>query len=207
MPQVTLLNQSGENVGNIDLNDQIFGIEPNEHALHQVVTAQRASMRQGTHNTKTRGEVRGGGRKPWRQKGTGRARHGSIRSPIWTGGGTTFGPRPRSYKKKINRKVRLLALKSALSSKLQKDSLFVLEDLSFEAPKTKKMVEVLNSLSVGNKALIILPEYDENVARSANNIPGATVRTVDGASVYDIITSDALITTKRAVETLEEVLA
>jgi len=207
MPKVALRNQSGENVGEISLADSVFAIEPNEQALFDVVKAQRAAMRQGTHKAKNRSEVRGGGRKPWRQKGTGRARQGSIRSPQWVGGGVVFGPTPRSYALKTNRKVRRLALKSALSLKVKEDGLIVLDNFTFEAPKTKVMVEVLKSLSVKTKTLIVLPERNANVERSANNLPNVFVTTVDETSVYDIINSNVLITTQDAVKVLEEVLA
>ncbi len=207
MPKVTLLNQSGENVGEIDLTDTVFGIQPNEQALFDVVKAQRATMRQGTHKAKTRAEVRGGGRKPWRQKGTGRARQGSIRSPQWVGGGVVFAPAPRDYTLKINRKVRRLALKSALSLKLKDDSLIVLDNLAFESPKTKAMLEVLEKLQTGKDCLVVLPERDANVERSANNLPNVRVTTVREASVLDIMDADSIITTKDAVKVIEEVLS
>jgi len=207
MPKVTLLNQSGENVGEIDLTDTVFGIQPNEQALFDVVKAQRAAMRQGTHKARTRAEVRGGGRKPWRQKGTGRARQGSIRSPQWVGGGVVFGPAPRDYTLKVNRKVRRLALKSALSLKLKDDSLIVLDNLAFETPKTKTMLEVLEKLQTGKDCLVVLPERDQNVERSANNLPNVRVTTVREASVLDIMDADSIITTKDAVKVIEEVLS
>ncbi len=207
MPKVALRNQSGENVGEISLADSVFAIEPNQQALFDVVKAQRAAMRQGTHKVKNRSEARGGGRKPWRQKGTGRARQGSIRSPQWVGGGVVFGPTPRSYTLKTNRKIRRLALKSALSLKVQEESLIVLDNFTFEAPKTKEMVGVLKSLSVDQKALIVLPERNANVERSANNLPNVFVTTVNETSVYDIMNANVLITTQDAVKVLEEVLA
>ena len=206
MPKVALLNQSGQNVGEVNLNDNVFGIEPNQQVLFDVVKAIRANNRQGTHKVKTRSEVRGGGRKPWRQKGTGRARHGSTRSPQWTGGGVVFGPTPRDYTLKVNRKVRKLALRSALSQKVQSDKLFVLEGFNVEAPKTKTMVDILNNLKITDKVLIILPEGDTNVELSARNIPNVVVSTVSQASVYDIMHSTVVITTQDAVKNYEEVL-
>ncbi|AGK51893.1 50S ribosomal protein L4 [Bacillus sp. 1NLA3E] len=207
MPKVALYNQSGSQVGEIELNDSVFGIAPNNHVLFEAVIMQRASLRQGTHKTKVRSEVAGGGRKPWKQKGTGRARQGSIRSPQWRGGGTVFGPTPRSYSYKLPKKVRRLAIKSALSSKLIEENILVLENLGFEAPKTKEFTQVLKGLSVASKALIVTADLDENVALSARNIPGVTVVTADGISVLDVLNHDKLIMTKAAVEKVEEVLA
>ncbi|MDQ0272580.1 50S ribosomal protein L4 [Cytobacillus purgationiresistens] len=207
MPKVALLNQSGSKVGDIELNDTIFGIEPNNHVMFEAVVMQRASLRQGTHKTKIRSEVAGGGRKPWRQKGTGRARQGSIRSPQWRGGGTVFGPVPRSYSYKLPKKVRRLAIKSALSSKVLEENVLVLENLAFETPKTKDFKGVLKGLSVDKKALIVTANLDENVALSARNIPGVTVVTANGISVLDVLNHDKLIMTKQAVEKVEEVLA
>jgi large subunit ribosomal protein L4 len=207
MPKVALLNQNGSQVGDIELNDSVFGIEPNQHVLFEAIVMQRASLRQGTHKTKVRSEVAGGGRKPWRQKGTGRARQGSIRSPQWRGGGTVFGPTPRSYSYKLPKKVRRLAIKSALSSKVLEENILVLESLAFEAPKTKEFKSVLGGLSVEKKALIVTADLDENVALSARNIPGVTVVTADGINVLDVVNHDKLIMTKAAVEKVEEVLA
>ncbi|MGG1678334.1 50S ribosomal protein L4 [Neobacillus sp. NRS-1170] len=207
MPKVALLNQNGSQVGDIELNESVFGIEPNQHVLFEAIVMQRASLRQGTHKTKIRSEVAGGGRKPWRQKGTGRARQGSIRSPQWRGGGTVFGPTPRSYSYKLPKKVRRLAIKSALSSKVLEENILVLESLAFEAPKTKDFKAVLNGLSVEKKALIVTANLDENVALSARNIPGVTVVTADGINVLDVVNHDQLIMTKAAVEKVEEVLA
>ncbi|WP_223595861.1 50S ribosomal protein L4 [Neobacillus bataviensis] len=207
MPKVALLNQNGSQVGDIELNESVFGIEPNQHVLFEAIVMQRASLRQGTHKTKIRSEVAGGGRKPWRQKGTGRARQGSIRSPQWRGGGTVFGPTPRSYSYKLPKKVRRLAIKSALSSKVLEENILVLESLAFEAPKTKDFKAVLNGLSVEKKALIVTANLDENVALSARNIPGVTVVTADGINVLDVVNHDKLIMTKAAVEKVEEVLA
>jgi len=207
MPKVTLLNQTGSNVGEIELNDSVFGIEPNQHVLFEAIIMQRASLRQGTHKTKIRSEVAGGGRKPWRQKGTGRARQGSIRSPQWRGGGTVFGPTPRSYSYKLPKKVRRLAIKSALSSKVLDENILVLDSLTFGTPKTKDFKTVLSGLSVDKKALIVTADLDENVALSARNIPGVTVVTASGINVLDVVNHEKLIMTKAAVEKVEEVLA
>lgn len=207
MPKVALYNQTGSKVGDVELNDSVFGIEPNNHVMFEAVVMQRASLRQGTHKTKIRSEVAGGGRKPWRQKGTGRARQGSIRSPQWRGGGTVFGPVPRSYSYKLPKKVRRLAIKSALSSKVVAEEILVLESLSFDAPKTKEFTQVLKGLFVDNKALVVTAGLDENVALSARNIPGITVVTAEGINVLDVLNHDKLIMTKAAVEKVEEVLA
>jgi large subunit ribosomal protein L4 len=207
MPKVALFNQNGSKVGEVELNDSVFGIVPNQAVLFDAIIMQRASLRQGTHKTKVRSEVAGGGRKPWRQKGTGRARQGSIRSPQWRGGGTVFGPIPRSYSYKLPKKVRRLAIKSALSSKVLEENILVLEGLAFETPKTKDFLTVLNSLSVDKKALIVTANLEENVALSARNIPGVTVVTADGINVLDVVNHDKLIMTKAAVEKVEEVLA
>jgi large subunit ribosomal protein L4 len=207
MPKVALFNQDGTQAGDIELNETVFGIEPNNHVLFEAVVMQRASLRQGTHKTKIRSEVAGGGRKPWRQKGTGRARQGSIRSPQWRGGGVVFGPVPRSYSYKLPKKVRRLAIKSALSTKVQDNSIVVLEALSFDAPKTKEMVAVLKNLTVERKALVVTADLNENVALSARNIPGVTVVAANGLSVLDVMNHDKLVITKDAVEKVEEVLA
>ncbi|PGT81258.1 MULTISPECIES: 50S ribosomal protein L4 [Bacillaceae] len=207
MPKVALLNQTGSNVGEIELNDSVFGIEPNQHVLFEAVIMQRASLRQGSHKVKNRSEVAGGGRKPWRQKGTGRARQGSIRSPQWRGGGIVFGPTPRSYAYKLPKKVRRLAIKSALSSKVVDNDIVVLEDLALNAPKTKEMASVLKGLSVERKALIVTADNNENIALSARNIPGVTVVTASGVNVLDVLNHDKLIMTKAAVQKVEEVLA
>ncbi|CAM4214242.1 50S ribosomal protein L4 [Lederbergia lenta] len=206
MPKVALYNQAGSKVGDIDLNESVFGIEPNNAVLFEAIVMQRASLRQGTSKVKTRAEVRGGGRKPWRQKGTGRARQGSIRSPQWRGGGTVFGPVPRSYSYKLPKKVRRLAIKSALSTKISEESLLVLEALSFDTPKTKEFASVLANLPVGKKALIVTDTLDENVALSARNIPGVTVVDANNISVLDVVGHNTLIMTKAAVEKVEEVL-
>ncbi|GIO28775.1 50S ribosomal protein L4 [Ornithinibacillus bavariensis] len=207
MPKVALFKQDGSQAGEIELNDSVFGIEPNTHVLHEAVVMQRASMRQGTHKVKNRSEVRGGGRKPWRQKGTGRARQGSIRSPQWVGGGTVFGPTPRSYSYKLPKKVRRLALKSALSSKVQEENVVVLDNIVFDAPKTKEVVKMLRALNVNEKALIVTAETDENVVRSANNLQGVKVLSVTEVNVLDLLMHDKLILTKDAAEKAGEVLA
>jgi len=207
MPKVALLKQDGSNAGDIELNESVFGIEPNTHVLHEAVVMQRASMRQGTHAVKNRSEVRGGGRKPWRQKGTGRARQGSIRSPQWVGGGTVFGPTPRSYSYKLPKKVRRLALKSALSSKVKEESLFVLDSIAIDAPKTKEVVKMLDALKVDTKALIVLAEKNEAIIRSANNLQSVKVLTVEEMNVLDLLTHDSLIISKDAAEKAGEVLA
>ncbi|MCH1626082.1 50S ribosomal protein L4 [Fredinandcohnia quinoae] len=207
MPKVSLYNQTGSSVGEIELNDSVFGIEPNNKVLFDAVIMQRASMRQGTHKTKIRSEVAGGGRKPWRQKGTGRARQGSIRSPQWRGGGTVFGPTPRSYSFKLPKKVRRLAIKSALSSKVLEDNILVLDNLVLDTPKTKEMVAVLKGLNVDRKALIVTADNNEAIALSARNIPGVTVVAANGVNVLDVLNHDKLVITKAAVEKVEEVLA
>ncbi|MBC5638552.1 MULTISPECIES: 50S ribosomal protein L4 [Ornithinibacillus] len=207
MPKVALFKQDGSQAGEIELNASVFGIEPNTHVLHEAVVMQRASMRQGTHAVKNRSDVRGGGRKPWRQKGTGRARQGSIRSPQWVGGGVVFGPTPRSYSYKLPKKVRRLALKSALSSKVQEENLVVLESLALDAPKTKEVVKMLGALNVNEKALIVTADTDENVVRSANNLQGVKVLTVTEVNVLDLLMHDKLILTKDAAEKAGEVLA
>jgi large subunit ribosomal protein L4 len=207
MPKVALYNQSGSQVGDIELAELVFGIEPNESVLYDAVLMQQASTRQGTHKVKNRSEVRGGGRKPWRQKGTGRARQGTIRAPQWVGGGTVFGPTPRSYSYKLPKKVRRLAIKSALSSKVIDNDILVLEELAFNAPKTKEMSSVLKGLSVEKKALIVTADVNETVSLSARNIPGVTVVTANGVNVLDVLNHDKLILTKAAVEKVEEVLA
>jgi large subunit ribosomal protein L4 len=207
MPKVALFKQDGSQAGEFELNESVFGIEPNTHVLHEAVIMQRASMRQGTHAVKNRSEVRGGGRKPWRQKGTGRARQGSIRSPQWVGGGVVFGPTPRSYSYKLPKKVRRLALKSALSSKVKEESLVVLESLSFDAPKTKEVVKMLTALNVNEKALIVTADTEENVVRSANNLQGVKVLTVTEVNVLDLLSHGKLILTKEAAEKAGEVLA
>ncbi|WP_127584019.1 50S ribosomal protein L4 [Paenibacillus koleovorans] len=207
MPKVALFNVSGAQVGEVELNDSVFGIEPNKHVLHEAVVNQQATQRQGTHKVKGRSEVRGGGRKPWKQKGTGRARQGSIRSPQWKGGGIVFGPTPRDYGYKLPRKVRRLAIKSALSSKVIDNSIIVLDQLALNQPKTKEFAAILNNLKVGTKALVVTANYDDNVALSARNIPSVKFITSEGINVLDVLVYDKLIITKEAVQKVEEVLA
>jgi large subunit ribosomal protein L4 len=207
MPKVALYNQTGSTVGEIELNDSVFGIEPNESVLFDAVIMQRASLRQGSHKVKNRSEVRGGGRKPWRQKGTGRARQGSIRSPQWRGGGIVFGPTPRSYSFKLPKKVRRLAIKSALSTKVLEENILVLDNLALAAPKTKEMVSVLKGLNVDSKTLIVTGDANEAVELAARNIPGVTVVAADGVNVLDVLNHNKLLMTKAAVEKVEEVLA
>ena len=206
MSKVAVLNQSGSSVGEIELNEAVFGIEPNEAVLFEAVIQQRASLRQGNHKVKNRSEVAGGGRKPWRQKGTGRARQGSIRAPHWRGGGVVFGPTPRSYAYSLNKKVRKLALLSGLSSKVREENFIVLDELTFEAPKTKQFVETLSNLSINEKALFVTADLDEAVALSARNIQGVTVVPADALNVLDLVAHDKLVMTQAAVEKVEEVL-
>lgn len=207
MPKVALLNVEGNQVGEIELNDAVFGIEPNESVVHEAVVMQMASWRQGTHCTKSRGEVRGGGRKPWRQKGTGRARVGTSRSPLWRGGAIIFGPKPREYSYSIPKKKRRLALKSVLSSKVAENEIIVLDTLNFDQPKTKEMVKVLNALHVDAKALVVTADVDENVIKSARNIEGVTPVAAASINVYDVLAHNKLIITKDAIAKVEEVLA
>ena len=207
MPKIALFNQAGSQVGDIELNESVFGIEPNESVVTEAILMQRASLRQGTHKVKNRSEVSGGGRKPWRQKGTGRARQGSIRSPQWRGGGVVFGPTPRSYAYKLPKKVRRLAIKSVLSAKLNEENIIVLDALTFEAPKTKEFTAVLKGLNTENKkALIVTADVDENVALSGRNIPGVTIVEANAINVLDVVGHEKLIVTKAAVEKIEEVL-
>lgn len=214
MPRVNVLNQLGEKVGTVTLNDEVYKIEPNEQVVYEVINAERAGMRQGTHKVKGRSEVSGGGRKPWRQKGTGRARQGSIRSPQWVGGGVVFGPHPRDYSKKVNRKVNNLAIKSLLSSRLATKDLIILDELKVENGKTKEFVAVLKALELENlKTLVILKKANEEqkeeafkVLQSSNNIPSVKVQTVDHVSAYDLILADKLVLTKEAALEYVEVL-
>ena len=191
----------------VELSDVAFGREFNEALVHQVVTAYLAGGRQGSRAQKTRGEVSGGGKKPWRQKGTGRARQGSIRSPQWRGGGIVFGPTPRSYSYKLPKKVRRLALRSALSSAVVGENLMVLEGLTFDAPKTKAFNQLIQDLSIGKKALFVTADLDENVAKSARNLHGMTVIAADGINVLDLLGHEKIIMTKAAIEKIEEVLS
>ncbi|ABG87297.1 50S ribosomal protein L4 [Clostridium perfringens] len=204
MPKVGLFNKEGQQVGDIQLNEQVFGVEVNKYALHQVVVAQLANKRQGTQSAKTRSEVRGGGIKPWRQKGTGRARQGSIRAPQWIKGGVVFAPKPRDYRMSIPKSMRKVAMTSALTSKVA--DMVVLEDLNFEAPKTKEAVKMLNAFEA-KKTLIITAEVNENVYKSARNIEGVTVMPVNNINVYDLLNCKTLMITKEAVNKIEEVYA
>ncbi len=206
MPTVALYNINGEQVGEVTLKEEIFGVDVHESVLHDAVIMQLAGRRQGTHDTKTRSEVSGGGRKPWRQKGTGRARHGTIRSPIWRGGGIVFGPHPRKYGYNLPRKVRRLALKSALSSKVSSGDILILDELKLEQPKTSDMARILNNLKVGD-ALLVTAGKDETVEKSARNIPNIKSLTAEGLNVYDILSYDKLVITKDAVVRVEEVFA
>lgn len=207
MLNIAVYNQLGEKVKDTELNEKVFGIEPNNQAIFDMVLLQRASWRQGTHKVKNRTEVAGGGKKPWRQKGTGRARQGSIRAPQWRGGGVVFGPTPRKYGFKLNRKVRQLALRSALSQKVIDSELTVLDNIAFEAPKTKSMVAVLKAFEADRKALIVIEGENTNVELAARNIPGVKVVNSKGINVYDILNSDKMFVTEAAVKAIEEVLA
>lgn len=205
MPKVKLYNIAGQETGEIELNDSVFGVDYNEAVIQQAVVRQMANERLGTHATKTRGLVRGGGKKPWKQKGTGRARVGSIRSPLWVGGGTVFGPTPRSHAKDMPRKARQLAVKSALSEKLRANELIVIDAIDFEAPKTKNVVKMLADLHSEGKALIV--DGARNTVLSARNIPGVKAYAPSGLNIYDIVNTDKLFLTQEAVKKIEEVLA
>ena len=207
MPKVAVYNSANQQVGDIELNDSVFGVEMNAGLVHEAVVMQLASRRLGTHATKTRGLVRGGGRKPWRQKGTGRARSGSTRSPLWVGGGTVFGPQPRSYAFRMPKKQRRLAIKCALSDKVASGDFIVLDDLQFDAPKTKSVVKMLGDFGVDAKSLIITLDENENVELSSRNIPGVKAINTMGLNVYDILNHTKLFITKAAIEKIEEVLA
>lgn len=207
MPKVALYNVQGEQVGDVELCDSVFGQEVRPEIMHMVVKNYLANQRQGTASTLTRAEVAGGGRKPWRQKGTGRARHGSIRSPIWRKGGITFGPKPRSFKYTLPKKLRRKALKSALSSKVESKEIIVLDELSMDAPKTKEMAKILDNLKTERKTLIVLEAKDENIEKSVRNIPGVKAVNVKILNVYDILAHENLIITKEAARKVEEVYA
>ena len=207
MTKVALFKQDGSNAGEIELNDSIFGIEPNNNVVTDAVLMQRASMRQGTHAVKNRSAVSGGGKKPWRQKGTGRARQGSIRSPQWRGGGIVFGPTPRSYAYKLPKKVYRLALKSVLSQKVLDSALVVVDALSFDAPKTKEFKAVLNNLNVNEKTLVVLDDDNANAALAARNLENVTVMTAKGVNVLDVINNDKLVVVQSALAQVEAVLA
>ena len=205
MPTISIYDMTGKQTGTMELSADIFGIEPNVAVMHSAVINYLANQRQGTQSTKTRSEVSGGGRKPWRQKGTGHARQGSTRSPQWTHGGIALGPKPRSYRFALPKKVRRLALKSAFSSKVMADEMLVLESLSLEEIKTKTIVNMLNALGADRKVLLVLPEKDEKVILSARNIPGVKTALVNTLNVYDILNCDKFIVVKDAVAQLEEV--
>ncbi len=206
MPKVDLLNIEGKKVGDIELSDDIFAVEVNENVMHEVVVNYLANQRQGTGSTKTRSEVTGGGKKPWKQKGTGRARQGSIRAPQWTKGGVALGPKPRSYKYTLNKKVKRLALKSALTTKVQDNNIIVLDSLNFDEIKTKNMVKVLENIKA-TKALVVLADKNLNVEASARNIPNVKTALVNTINTYDILKYDMLVVTKDAVNKIEEVYA
>lgn len=207
MPKINVYNMAGVSVGEMNLSDAVFGIEPNAAVLHEAVRCYLAAQRQGTQSTLTRAEVRGGGRKPWRQKGTGRARQGSIRAPQWRHGGVAFGPKPRSYRFTLNKKVRRLALKSALSSKVLANEITVLEAIELENYKTKDVAAMLTALGAKKKALIVTEASDRKLVKSAGNIPGVKTAEVGALNVYDIMNCDSFIIVKAAAQRLEEVYA
>jgi len=207
MPKVNVYNMLGEQVGEIELSEDIFGIEVNQHVVYEVVKNQLANKRQGTQSAKTRAEVKGGGRKPWKQKGTGRARAGSINSPVFTGGGVAFAPKPRDYSYKVPKKVRRLALKSVLTSKVLCNEIIVIDEINFDAPKTKDMANFLTKINADKKALIVMGERNVNVIKSASNIPNVATALVNNINVYDILKYNSFIITKDAVRKVEEVYA
>ncbi|MBR4223507.1 MAG: 50S ribosomal protein L4 [Oscillospiraceae bacterium] len=207
MPTVKVLNMAGSEVSSIELSDAVWGIEPNKAAMHTMVVNYLANQRQGTQSTLTRTEVRGGGRKPWRQKGTGHARQGSIRAPQWTHGGIALGPKPRSYRFTVNKKLRRLALKSALSSKVLDSELIVIDNITMEDYKTKEMVAMLSAVGADGKALIVCSEKNDKVIKSAANIPGVKTALVNTINVYDLLCYDKLVISKDAVAKIEEVYA
>lgn len=207
MPKVALYNMNGDQVGDIELKDSVFGVDISTAAMHEMVKNYLANQRQGTQSTKTRTEVRGGGRKPWRQKGTGRARQGSIRSPQWRGGGVALGPKPRSYRYAVNKKLRRLAMKSALTTKVSTNSIIVLEDLKLESIKTRDFINILKNLPIGQKTLIVNTDVDKNIVLSARNIPMVKTTLVSTLNVYDILKYDTFIVTKEAALKIEEVYA
>ena len=206
MANVAVYNMEGKEVGTLDLNDAVFGVEVNEHLVHMAVLQQLANNRQGTQKAKTRSEVRGGGRKPWRQKGTGHARQGSTRAPQWTGGGVVFAPTPRDYSFKINKKEKRAALKSALTSRVQENKLIVVDELKLDEIKTKKFAEVMKNLNV-DKALVVINDNDQNIVMSAKNIPTVKVAQTNTINVFDILKYSTVVVTKAAVATIEEVYA
>jgi large subunit ribosomal protein L4 len=206
MPTIALVNQAGQSVGEIALNDAVFGVEPNQQVIYDVVKAQRAAMRQGTNKTKTRAEVSGGGRKPYRQKGTGRARQGSIRAPQWVGGAIIFGPIPRSYAYKTNRKIRRLAMKIALSDKVRDQKFIVLDNLSLESYKTKGMAAILDNLKVDGKTMLLLNDVAEFVEIASRNLPNVQTTVYEHASVYDVMNNNYIVTTAETVKKIEGAL-
>jgi large subunit ribosomal protein L4 len=207
MPKIDVYNIEGKKVSDVELNEEVFGIEPNEAVVHSVLVNYLANQRQGTQSTKTRSEVSGGGKKPWRQKGTGRARQGSIRAPHWVGGGIALGPKPRSYKYRVNKKERRLAIRSVLSSKVLENELVVVDKIDFKEIKTKNMVNALTNLKVEGKTLVVLPEKNENVQKSARNIEGVKTSLVNTINVYDLLKYKNLVITLDTVKKLEEVYA
>ena len=207
MSRISVYNMEGEKVGTVTLKDEIFGVDVNEHRVHMAVVAQLANKRQGTQKAKTRSEVSGGGRKPWRQKGTGHARQGSTRAPQWTGGGVVFAPTPRDYSFKMNKKEKRAALKSALTARTQENKLVVVDELKFDGYKTKEFVRVMKNLKVEDKALVVLAENDSKVVRSAGNIPTVNTSLCSELNVYDILNAQTLVLTKDAVAKIEEVFA
>ena len=207
MPTVALFKQDGNQNGEVQLNEAIFGIEPNNNVVFDAVIMQRASLRQGTHAVKNRSAVRGGGKKPWRQKGTGRARQGSIRSPQWVGGGVVFGPTSRSYSYHLPKKVTRLAVKSVLSEKVSEDNFVVVDSINFDAPKTKEFANLLKNLDAATKTLVVLEDINDNVARSAKNIPNVQVISAKGVNTLDVLNAKKVVITKAALSQVEEVLA
>lgn len=206
MAKLVLFKQDGSQNGEVTVNDAIFGIEPNENVVFDAIIMQRASLRQGTHKVKNRSAVRGGGRKPWRQKGTGRARQGSIRSPQWRGGGVVFGPTPRSYSYKLPKKVRRLAIKSVLSTKVAEENMIIVDALNFDAPKTKEFAQVLNNLNVDTKVLVVVEDGNDFTTLSARNLPGVTVVSPTNVTVLDVVSHEKLILTQTALTQVEEAL-
>jgi len=205
MAKVNMVNMAGEQAGEIELNENVFGIEINQYAVHAVVKNYLANQRQGTQSAKTRAEVRGGGRKPFKQKGTGRARAGTTRSPVWVGGGVVFAPKPRSYRYSLQKKLRRLALKSVLTSKVVENEIIVLDNMTFDAPKTKEMIQMLKNVNADRKVLIVLDDKNENIIKSAANIPGVTTTLVSTLNVYEILNHTSFIVTKESAQKIEEV--
>ena len=207
MPSISVVDMAGKNVGTIDLAESVFGIEPNAAVMHQMVVNYLAAQRQGTQSALTRAEVSGGGKKPWRQKGTGRARQGSTRAPQWTHGGIVFAPKPRDYRFTVNKKVKRLAMKSALSTKAAESEIIVVDSIKLDEYKTKKIAAMLSAIGADKKALVVLPEVDSKVIKSANNLPGVKTAQVNELNVYDILNADKLVIAKEAVSKIEEVYA